>query len=143
METKVKSFSDLTLAQYHQLMKMRVAVFVVEQACPYQEVDDIDLSAYHFWLENNSKEIIAYARIYQEDQTIHFGRVLVKKEERQQGLGRQLIQQLMEWVAQEFSERRLHIEAQSYLQSFYASFGFQPVSETYLLDGIAHIDMEK
>ncbi|GEQ49589.1 GNAT family acetyltransferase [Tetragenococcus koreensis] len=143
MQTKIKKFSDVTLQEYHQLMKARVAVFVVEQACPYQEVDDIDLEAIHFWLENDKNEIIAYARIYHDEQAVHFGRVLVKKEERGKGFGRQLIQLVMEWINQEFPEETLHIEAETYLQDFYASFDFQAISDEYLLDGISHIAMEK
>ncbi|MCF1584686.1 GNAT family N-acetyltransferase [Tetragenococcus koreensis] len=143
MQTKVKKFSDLTLWEYHQLMKTRIAVFVVEQACAYQEIDDIDLEAIHFWLENDEKEIIAYSRIYQDEQAVHFGRVLVKEEARKNGLGRQLVQQTIEWIEQEFPEKMLHIAAEAYLQNFYASFGFQTVSDEYLMDGLYHIDMEK
>ncbi|AYW47746.1 GNAT family N-acetyltransferase [Tetragenococcus osmophilus] len=142
MQTKIKKFNDLTLLEYHQLMKIRTSVFVVEQNCPYQEVDDVDLTAFHFWLENQ-KEMVAYARVYQQQQTIHFGRVLVKKEERDKGLGKQLMQQLMGWIEQNFPEKIIHIEAQAYLQEFYTSFGFRAVSEKYLLDGISHIDMQK
>ncbi|GAA3016089.1 GNAT family N-acetyltransferase [Tetragenococcus solitarius] len=143
MQTKIKKFSELTLLEYHHLMKERVAVFVVEQSCPYQEIDDIDLESFHFWLENDKKEIIAYARIYQDEQAVHFGRVLVKKEARKHGWGRQLVKQVIEWIEQEFPGKTLHIEAQTYLQNFYASFGLRIVSEEYLEDGIPHIDMEK
>lgn len=143
MQKKIKKFSELTLLEYHQLMKARVAVFVVEQACPYQEIDDIDLEAFHFWLENDEKEMIAYARIYQKEQSVHFGRVLVKKEVREHGIGRQLVKKIIEWVEQVFRGKTLHIEAQTYLQNFYASFGLRTVSEEYLEDGIPHIDMEK
>lgn len=143
MQKKIKKFPELTLLEYHHLMKLRVAVFVVEQECPYQEIDDIDLESYHFWLENDEKEIIAYARIFQDEHAVHFGRVLVKKEARQHGVGRQLVQQIIEWVEQAFPGNALHIEAQTYLQNFYASFGLRAVSEEYLEDGIPHIDMEK
>ncbi|WP_028790298.1 GNAT family N-acetyltransferase [Tetragenococcus muriaticus] len=142
MRTKIKNFNELTLLEYHQLMELRVSVFVVEQNCPYQEIDDIDLTAFHFWLENQN-DMLAYARVYQKQQKIHFGRVLVKKEERKKGLGKQLIQQLIEWIERRFPEKTIYIEAQAYLREFYTNFGFQVVSEKYLLDGISHIDMQK
>lgn len=143
MRKRIKKFPELTLVEYHHLMKLRVAVFVVEQECPYQEIDDIDLESYHFWLENDGKEIIAYARIFQDEHAVHFGRVLVKKEARKHGVGRQLVRQVIEWIEQAFPGNTLHIEAQTYLQNFYASFGLRVVSEEYLEDGIPHIDMEK
>lgn len=143
MQTKIKKFSELTLEQYHRLLKARIAVFVVEQACAYQEVDDIDLTATHFWFENDQEEIIAYARIYSGEQTIHFGRVLVPKKERGKGLAKSLIQQVIEWIQFQFPEKKIHIEAQTYLRYFYTSFGFMVISEEYLEDGIPHIDMEK
>lgn len=143
LQTKIKKFSELTLHQYHYLMANRVAVFVVEQACPYQEIDAIDMQAYHFWLEDEQANLLAYARVYSEEQLVHFGRVLVKKKERGKGLGKELVRQIIEWIQVYFPGEKMHIEAQTYLYNFYTSFGFEAVSEEYLEDGIPHINMEK
>jgi len=143
VQTKIKKFSELTLEQYHRLLKARIAVFVVEQACAYQEVDDIDLTAIHFWFEKDQEEIVAYTRIYSDAQAIHFGRVLVPKKERGKGLAKLLVQQVTEWIQLQFPGKKIHIKAQTYLRYFYASFGFTVISEKYLEDGISHIDMEK
>jgi ElaA protein len=84
MQIRTKNFSELTTLEYHRLMEIRVAVFVVEQECAYQEIDAIDLEATHLWFADEADNVLAYARIYKEDNTIHFGRVLVAKEWRGQ-----------------------------------------------------------
>ncbi|MGX7195884.1 GNAT family N-acetyltransferase [Enterococcus olivae] len=142
MERKKKDFSSLTLSEYHRLMTLRVAVFVVEQNCPYQEIDEIDPTAVHFWLEEDEK-ILAYARIYQTNDLIHFGRVLVAPEARRQKLGTRLVQEVVDWIEEEYPGQTIEIGAQAHLQNFYGQFGFQTCSEEYLEDDIPHIDMKK
>jgi len=142
MESKRKAFSALTVAEYHRIMTLRVAVFVVEQNCPYQEIDAIDLTANHFWMEEDAK-IIAYARIYQMGKNIHFGRVVVAPNARRQKRGTHFVQQVVDWIEEEYPGQAIEISAQAHLQSFYEQFGFQTISERYLEDGIPHVDMRK
>lgn len=142
METKIKSFNELSLKEYHEILAERTRVFVVEQNCPYQEVDDIDLTAVHFWYEE-ADQIIAYARIYEVDKKFHFGRVLVKKEFRRQGYARRLLTEVLEWIEENSRETEIRIEAQVYLQDFYHSLGFGAVSDPFLLDDIWHIEMKR
>lgn len=142
MKVICKHFSELTTIEYHRLLAARVAIFVVEQECPYQEVDRTDLEAWHLWLEDEEGHLVAYARIYQEA-TIHFGRVLVVKEYRQRGLGNRLVEEVLTWIHRYLPKQPIVIGAQAHLQAFYAQFGFEPISETYLEDDIPHIDMEK
>lgn len=142
MEIKIKSFSELTVLEYHHIMMVRVAVFVVEQECPYQEVDETDLSATHFWLEEEGK-LLAYARIYQTEGQLHIGRVLVAPQARHQKLGSHLIRQVVDWIEENYPNRPIEISAQAHLQAFYGQVGFQPISAVYLEDNIPHIDMKK
>ncbi|WP_042355982.1 GNAT family N-acetyltransferase [Bacillus rubiinfantis] len=143
MSWKLKRFEELTNTELYNLLKERTAVFVVEQNCPYLEVDGKDPVSYHLFKEENG-EIIAYLRIipagvsYQE---ISIGRVLVKKEYRGRGLARELFQKGLDFIQNELKEATVKIQAQDYLRKFYSSFGFEAISETYLEDNIPHIDM--
>ena len=139
----LKTFDQLTNNELYNILKERTAVFVVEQNCPYLEVDGKDLQSYHLYIEEND-EIIAYLRIlprgvsYEE---LSIGRVLVKKEHRGKKLGHQLMAFALQFIQNELNETTIKIQAQAYLLNFYASFGFQAISEIYLDDNIPHIDM--
>ncbi|MGV3059716.1 GNAT family N-acetyltransferase [[Pasteurella] aerogenes] len=137
-----KPFNALTTTELFRIYQVRVAVFVVEQACAYPEVDEKDLIAQHLFYQENGK-ILAYARIIPSESAVHFGRVLVIETARHLGLGRQLIEKVLTEIQRQWSDKPIHIQAQTYLRDFYASFGFQAISEAYLEDGIPHIDMEK
>lgn len=143
MSWKLKKFDELTNIELYNLLKERTLVFVVEQNCPYFEVDGKDPFSYHLFKEDNG-EIVAYLRIvpagviYQETS---IGRVFVKKEYRGQGIAGKLLQNGLEFIQNELKETKVKIQAQDYLRKFYTSFGFQPISETYLEDNIPHVDM--
>lgn len=137
-----KPFNALTTTELFHIYQVRVAVFVVEQACAYPEVDEKDLIAWHLFYQENGK-ILAYARIIPSESAVHFGRVLVVETDRHLGLGRQLIEKVLTEIQRQWADKPIHIQAQTYLRDFYASFGFQAISEAYLEDGIPHIDMEK
>lgn len=142
MQLHCKSFVQLTTQELFQIYHARTAVFVVEQQCPYQEVDQIDTQAIHMWL-TDAQQFVAYARIYQQDQYVHFGRVLVMPQYRGQGIAQQLLHHLLTFIQQNFPSLPIQIQAQSYLQNFYQQFGFTAVSAIYLEDNIPHIDMQK
>ncbi|GAB2026024.1 GNAT family N-acetyltransferase [Lactovum odontotermitis] len=140
---QIKNFDELSTAELQKIYFLRTEVFVVEQACPYQEVDNLDLVAQHLWLENKTDgEILAYLRIIpagaQFDETA-LGRVLVKKTARGAGLARELLQHGIEAVG----DQPIKIEAQYYLRNFYKSFGFEEISEKFLEDGIPHVAMRR
>ncbi|MGD7022210.1 GNAT family N-acetyltransferase [Rossellomorea vietnamensis] len=143
MSWNIKKFDELTNRELYNLLKERTLVFVVEQNCPYLEVDGKDPFSYHLFKEDDG-EIIAYLRIlpagvsYQE---VSIGRVFVKKEFRGQGLAEELIKKGLEFIQKELNETTVKIQAQDYLRKFYGSFGFQAISETYLEDNIPHVDM--
>ena len=136
----IKPFEELTARELHLIYKERTAVFVVEQNCPYQEVDDTDLVSIHFWKQADDR-LLAYARLIPELDDVRIGRVLVPQGERTHGYGQELMQVVLEYAKTHFPELPIHAQAQAYLQDFYASFGFRPVSEVYLEDDIPHIDM--
>lgn len=142
---EVKQFSELTTMELFEIYKLRVAVFVVEQKCYYQEVDDDDLIAYHLMITNNAHHLIAYARIIPESNSTvaRIGRVVVNSDDRHGGQGRQLVQMALDEIPQLMPHTvKIVLAGQEYLNNFYQSFGFKNVSDVYLEDGIPHIDME-
>ncbi|POY44440.1 GNAT family N-acetyltransferase [Avibacterium gallinarum] len=141
MTWNVKTFAELSTAELFAIYQVRTAVFVVEQQCAYQEVDHWDQSAVHFWQEFDGK-ICAYCRIIPQTDCIHIGRVLVAQQARGKGLAKELVQQALAYCQQHWATEPVLIQAQTYLQNFYRTFGFQPTSAEYLEDGIPHLDME-
>ncbi|MCF6514914.1 GNAT family N-acetyltransferase [Lactobacillus sp. S2-2] len=137
-----KKTNELTNAELLSIMKERINVFVVEQNCPYPEIDKKDFDAIHLFIKINN-EITAYTRIVPHDngKDISFGRVLVKKEYRKEKLGHKIVQATLDEINKEYPNKNIKIAGQEYLKDFYQSFGFKPVSEIYLEDNIPHIDL--
>lgn len=139
----VKAFHELTATEVYTILKERTDVFVVEQNCPYPEVDGKDLKSYHLY-KVEQDEIVAYARLLPKGvsyEEASIGRVLVKKEYRGQGLAQELLKRSLAYLEQSLEETTIKIQAQDYLRDFYGSFGFKAISDTYLEDGIPHVDM--
>ncbi|MGO3728709.1 MAG: GNAT family N-acetyltransferase [Enterococcus viikkiensis] len=136
----IKTTDQLSSQELLTILQARTAVFVVEQNCPYQEVDEIDREAIHVCLMEQDK-LQAYARIYETSNGIHFGRVMVVKEFRGHQLGRKLVAETLEAIEERFPQRSVIISAQAHLIDFYQSFGFTACSEIYLEDDIPHMDM--
>ncbi|MDL0435879.1 MULTISPECIES: GNAT family N-acetyltransferase [unclassified Niallia] len=143
MEWNLKAFNELNTVEMYTFLQERTAVFVVEQNCPYLEVDGKDIESYHLFAQLDG-EIAAYARIlpagvsYKE---ASIGRVLVKKAYRGQGLAYDLLKKAIMFIQDDLNETAIKIQAQSHLEKFYASFGFKSISSSYLEDNIPHIDM--
>ncbi|MBD0365102.1 MAG: GNAT family N-acetyltransferase [Flavisolibacter sp.] len=139
----LKRFDELTPYQLYAALQLRSTVFVVEQNCVYLDADDKDQNSYHL-LGFADNKLVAYTRIvpagvmYQEPS---IGRVVTAPGVRRTGVGRQLMQQSIKSVYNLFNNIPIRIGAQLYLQEFYASFGFQQISDVYLEDGIEHIYM--
>lgn len=137
-----KHFKTLTPTDLHSIYKLRISVFVVEQNCPYQEVDDADKDAYHIWLEDE-EGIQAYARILPPGITFKeasIGRIIARK--RRCGLGTRIVKEAIKTAEKEFHAETIKIEAQVYAKSLYEKVGFVQKSEPFLEDGIPHILME-
>ena len=143
MSWHLKAFDDLDSKTLYQILKARCDVFVVEQTCPYPELDGLDPACYHLYLEE-AGDILAYLRILPPGLSFEeasLGRVLVTPSARGQGYARSLLEKGLDFVQTELKQDQVKIGAQTYLESFYASLGFAPVSAPYLEDGIEHIDM--
>jgi len=136
----IKPFGEVTLNELHRIYKERTAVFVVEQDCAYQEVDASDLTSIHFYKQTDDV-FMAYARLIVEPSIVRIGRVMVPKEQRKKGFGEELVTVVLAYADRHYPRSPVNIQAQAYLQTFYTSFGFRPISEIYLEDNIPHIDM--
>ena len=146
MDWKIYTFKQLSLDLLYDLIQLRIDVFVVEQDCPYRELDDKDRldDTLHFIGFDKQGKMIAYARLLAPDVSFpeaSIGRVLVVKESRGKGMARQLVNQGINIIKQTWSDSNIQIGAQQYLQHFYQSMGFQINSDMYLEDGIPHINM--
>lgn len=143
LELRVKRFTELQLEELYQVLRLRMEVFVVEQNCAYQDIDQKDQSALHI-LAYYDKELIGYARcfppgFYFEEAAI--GRVIIKEKYRSKNLGHRLMDFAITAVEQEFNQQRIKISAQRHLTKFYEAHGFKTVGEGYLEDGIPHCAM--
>lgn len=137
----IKNFDRLTPREVYEILRIRTAVFVVEQECPYQEVDGTDYNSLHVWLEEGD-EIVAYLRIFEKDaetKTVQIGRVLSKR--RGEGLGAKVLEHGIEAARLEMGADNIFIEAQTYALAFYEKFGFKACGEEFLEDGIPHTPM--
>lgn len=142
---EIKRFNELSLLQLYDLLSLRCEVFIVEQNCVYQDVDNKDADAIHLLGMDNGK-IIAYARLFDAGNyfdNASIGRVLVKEEHRIKKLGHDLMKEAISAVKSEFNTEKITISAQKYLEKFYQQHGFFTVGEEYLEDDIPHIRMEK
>lgn len=142
MELTVKHFSQLSAEELFEIYKLRVSVFIVEQRCPYQDVDDADRTAYHLWLKDENG-IAAYARLLPPRVTFPtaaIGRVIAVR--RRCGLGTRIVDAAINAAREKLSADVITIEAQVYARSLYEKAGFVQTSEEFLEDGIPHVQMQ-
>ena len=142
MKLVTKTFDELTTAELYEIYKLRISVFVVEQNCPYQEIDDADKAAIHLWLQDETG-IQVYARALPPGATFpeaSIGRVIAAK--RHCGLGTQIVSAAIQIIQEKFHTQTIKIEAQTYAKSLYEKLGFVQISEQFLEDGIPHVMME-
>jgi ElaA protein len=142
-----KHFNDLSSTELYQILQLRNEVFIVEQNCPFQDLDDKDFKCFHLLgFDTDSQKVMAYTRIvpagvsYEE---ASIGRVVTSPQARGGGIGKELMQKSIELLEELYGGVSIKIGAQYYLKKFYESFGFQQVEEIYLEDGIEHILMIK
>ena len=143
MTIEVKSFRELSVRELYDALQLRSAVFVVEQACIYQDMDGKDINALHV-LGSEGGTLLAYTRIlapgvYFKEASI--GRVAVRTSARGKGLGKEIMKASILAAEQHFGKEGITLSAQSYLRKFYRELGFLEIGEEYLEDGIPHIRM--
>ncbi|GEK33829.1 GNAT family N-acetyltransferase [Kurthia sibirica] len=142
MNIKTTTLQQLEPQEIVAIFKLRVDVFVVEQQCPYPEIDDDDLSCQHLQMKDDDNHLIAYCRIIEDPVGIRIGRVIVHPNYRAKKIGQKLMTAALEHIhTMESSSPKIMLSAQSHLQKFYGSFGFIATSTVYEEDGIPHIDM--
>ena len=141
----IKTYDQLTKDELYELLQLRAEVFVVEQDCPYQDVDGKDKKAVHV-LGYKDEKLVAYTRIFKQGdyfENASIGRVVVSKAQRKFGYGYDLMNASIQAVEKYFRTNTIEISAQTYLKKFYNNLGFKEVGEGYLEDNIPHIKMIK
>lgn len=136
-------FEDLSPREVHDIFQLRMAVFVVEQNCPFQDVDGADPACLHL-LGRREGELVAYARLVPPGTKFaepSIGRVITAGSVRRSGVGRELMRRAVEHAQRHWPGKDIRIGAQQYLQRFYGEFGFATVSAPYDEDGIPHVQM--
>lgn len=137
----VKHFDELSLDELYEILKLRVDVFVVEQKCPYPEIDDWDQNALHVFLKDASG-IQAYLRVLDRDvegEHVAIGRVIARK--RGCGLGSKILSEGILVAQRHFHAEKIYLEAQTNAVKFYEKAGFRQTSDPFPIDGIPHVKM--
>ena len=145
LKTTIKKFEALTTNELYAILKLRSEVFVVEQDCVYQDLDDKDKKALHVigWFDNT---IVAYTRVF--DINLYFdeasiGRVVVNQKYRSKGFGKDIMEASIIAIKSHYNQTKIKISAQTYLIKFYKELGFKERGKPYLEDGIPHTVMIK
>jgi ElaA protein len=141
---EVKSFEDLTSKELYSILQLRAEVFIVEQNCPYQDMDGKDSFSFHLLGTDADGKLIVYARILPADisfREVSIGRVVSSPAVRRTGAGMELMEMALKVAEDKYGKVPVRIGAQLYLTKFYERFGFKQVSEMYLEDGIEHVEM--
>ena len=143
MKVEVKKFSELSIGELYELLKLRTEIFVVEQECIYQDMDGKDSLAVHI-LGKEEDKIVAYTRIfnsgdYYDEPSI--GRVVVRNSNRGENKGKEIMKESINYIKNNMQEKEIVLSAQKYLDKFYTDLGFKSEGEDYLEDGIPHQKM--
>jgi ElaA protein len=145
IQYQFKTFESLSIQELYAIMQVRNDVFVYEQHCYYQDLDDKDQACIHVLGWNEQQKLVAYCRILLPGLTYpthSIGRVLVISAYRKQQLGRALMQKTLDYILSTYGKVPLTIEAQLYLQAFYESLGFVRTSDVFDDAGIDHVEMK-
>ena len=145
METIIKLYKDLTIDELYEILKLRSIVFVVEQNCIYQDLDDIDKASYHIYMKEKDKpEIKVYLRVFEKDKdTAQIGRVVTAQDKRRKGYASELLKKGIEIAKNEMKKNKVYLEGQVYASKLYEKLGFKIISDEFLEDGIPHYKMLK
>ena len=143
MNWEVKHYNELSLDEFHDLIQLRVEVFVVEQDCPYQDIDGKDKVSHHL-IGTLDGKIAATSRIlppgvsYDE---VAIGRVVMAQSARGKGYAHDMMNASKDFVKKTFGNVPIRLSAQKYLEGYYGSHAFKSTGKEYLEDGIPHVEM--
>jgi ElaA protein len=140
-----KPFAELSPYELYAIVRLRNEVFVVEQNCVFQDADNKDQDSLHLMIWHK-EQLVAYARLLAPGlsfEEMSIGRIISSPAYRGTGAGKLLVSKSIDACYELFGQGPIHIGAQLYLEKFYGSFGFVPVGDVYLEDGIKHIEMIK
>jgi ElaA protein len=134
-------FAELTPFEVYALCRLRVDVFVVEQECPYPELDgrDVEPPTVHLWFEDDDGAVLATIRVLDDGPTRAIGRVATAASARGQGLAARLMEEGIALCA----GFPITLGAQAYLEGWYERFGFRRSGPRYVEDGIPHVPMRR
>lgn len=141
MELYIKAFDDLSPRELYDILALRVNVFVVEQNCPYPELDGKDPLALHVYLRDENG-VQAYLRVMDRGVAsayVTIGRVVTAR--RGLGLGDRIMRAGIQAARERFHADSIYLEAQTYARGFYARHGFRQISDEFIMDGIPHVEM--
>lgn len=144
MQWYIKDFNGLTKTELYDIIKLRVDIFVVEQNCPYPELDNKDQLAYHCFCKDATGSVIAYCRIFKPGDYFTeaaIGRVVVSRAYRNQKLGYKLMEKALAFIKNNWQNVSVKLGGQTYLEKFYGNLGFVKVGKPYIEDGIPHVYM--
>ena len=145
MQIEIKRFDQFTIDSLYETLQLRAEVFVVEQDCPYQDVDGKDQNAYHI-LGYHDQVLVAYTRVFKPGdyfKNASIGRVIVKESYRKYGYGQDIMRASIAFIEAHFKKDTIELSAQCYLKKFYNNLGFDETGSEYLEDNIPHIKMIK
>ena len=140
-----KTFYELNNQELYEILRFRCVVFVVEQECVYQDLDNKDQISIHIFKKEKG-EIVAYTRIFKSGdyyKNPSIGRVVVSKKNRGKELGKKIMIYSIEYIKNNLKGEKIELSAQKYLDKFYKDLGFYKIGEDYLEDGIPHQRMIK
>lgn len=143
MEIIVKKFSELSLDELYDILYLRARVFVVEQDCPYNDIDGLDRNAYHVFVKDGANTEACLRVFLRDENTVQIGRVVTSPEKRGTGLGAVIMAEAVKVSKEHFPGKKMYLEAQVYAVGFYQKFAFNVVSEEFLEDGIPHVVMTR
>ena len=144
LDWQIKHYRDLSLNEFHDIIKLRLEAFVVEQNCAYLDLDGKDKKCYHLLCRDGKGNIIATARVLPPGLTYPdaaIGRVVIHEEVRGHGLGHDLMDKCIEFSNVEFGHSPIRISAQKHLENYYGKHAFVSTGKEYLEDGIPHVEM--
>jgi ElaA protein len=128
LELHCTNYSEISKNQLFAILNLRISVFVVEQNCPYQEIDQSDLISNHVFGKVDD-HIMAVGRFYKKNNTVFIGRIAIEKKYRNNGYARELMIFILKNVKKEFQNIKIKY------------IGFKQKGNIYLEDGIPHVKM--